>query len=48
MVHEPKKDYGLDIPDIYIHQGTQHMEFYINNIFDKTSILGGLQRTFLE
>ena len=34
VVHGPKKGHGLDIPNLYIYQGSQYIEYYASNILD--------------
>ena len=35
VVYDPKEEHGLDFTNIYIYQGTQHIEYYVNHILDK-------------
>ena len=48
VVHGTKKDYGLDVTNLYIYQWTQHIQYYVNHIIDKKSICGKLLRNLLE
>ena len=48
VVHNPKNGYSLDIPEMYMYQGPQHMDYFINNIQDRKLILGKLLRTSIE
>ena len=34
VVHSHKEVHELDVPNIYIYQGTQHIEYYVNQILD--------------
>ena len=48
VVHGLKEGHALDVPNLYIYQGTQRIEYYVNQILDKNSICGKLLRTLSE
>ena len=44
VVYGPKEEHGLDLPNLYICQGTQHINYYVNHILEKNSICGKFLR----
>ena len=48
VLHSTNDKHGLDIPNLYIYQGTKHIEYYVNYILDKKSICGKLLRNLAE
>ena len=48
IVHGPTNEHGLDISNLHVYQGSQHIQYYVNHIQDKNYILGKLLRTSSE
>lgn len=48
VLHGPNDEHGLDILNLYLHQGFHHMEYDVNHIQDSVSILGILLCTSMQ
>ena len=45
-MNDPKEKHVMDLPNLYIYQGTRHIKYYVNHIIDKNQYMANCYATY--